>query len=385
MSISALQEQPFSPEALCFDYNALDPEVKIVVQQRTSEIKEKLRDAAKTAWEIGQKLADVRDRLEYGVFDSWLKAEFEWSRRTAYNYIKIFETFGSCATVAQLGIAAKTLYLLAAPSTPRDARSEALERAALGEAITHNEAKAIVSRHKESGTRRAPSTNVDAPAETVERQSTAGLAPNQPETEVKTEQMLGVPENFDSSESISSETDDNLTTPDILALEPVEAVSVAGSFINGQPSPASSDKLVLKEADSDRSKLKPAAPYKSASWEIFQAEHEFDLAETALSPQDLVPEPASKDKQLLPSIERNSDAPAYAQPLAPAVVTNWAALTQGIPEAVITELAIAIQKLAPEQLATVILKAANGLSHSQLEAVISAAKQVLDSQHNLIA
>jgi hypothetical protein len=507
MSISALQEQPFSPEAQSFDYNALDPEVKIVVQQRTSEIKEKLRDAAKTAWEIGQKLADVRDRLEYGVFDSWLKAEFEWSRRTAYNYIKIFETFGSCATVAQLGIAAKTLYLLAAPSTPSDARSEALERAALGEAITHNEAKAIVSRHKESATRSAPSANVDAFAETMERQSSAALAPNQPETEVKTEQLLGVPENFDSSGSIAqvkevkpvlsecngrrewvricterpqvsqwnsrtgvvvarprgsvyvqignhtpsflesevqlidiksfpddsqepglphapgkqeqllgkeSEKEpcqknnleaDSSTSPkskDFLETEdeflanrtPLDA-SDSPDFTNqisaeqlnvgytstkeelhsteqsdlstalnswGELGSSAISNLVIKEVKSDRS----ATEVKSDRSPLAEA----GASKTELSPRSLVPEPKSQDKQLLPDVERNGDTPKDAVPPMPAVVINRAALAQGMPEVVVTELAIALLGLAPDQLARLLIFVSNGLGKSQINAVI---------------
>jgi hypothetical protein len=97
------------PEHQVFDYTALDPESRIVVQQRTSEIKECLRTAALAVWEIGQKLVEVRSRLEYGQFRDWLKAEFQWSRSTAYNYINVFRTFGSCPNFGQLPNDMKTL------------------------------------------------------------------------------------------------------------------------------------------------------------------------------------------------------------------------------------------------------------------------------------
>jgi len=140
-----------------FDYTVLDSETRIVVQQRTSEIKECLRTAALTVWEIGQKLVAVRSRLEYGQFCDWLKAEFQWSRSTAYNYINVFETFGSCPNFGQLDIAISALYLLARPSTPEDVRQEALARASQGETITHALAKQIRFHH-----------TIDVEAKTVE-------------------------------------------------------------------------------------------------------------------------------------------------------------------------------------------------------------------------
>jgi hypothetical protein len=44
--------------------------------------------------------------------------------------------------------APRALYLLAAPSTPEDARHEAIARAEQGEAITHKAAQGIVQDYK---------------------------------------------------------------------------------------------------------------------------------------------------------------------------------------------------------------------------------------------
>lgn len=169
-----LPEQPLQEVAQSFDYAVLDTETRIVVRQRASEIKERLRDVAQATWEVGQKLVDVRSRLEYGQFNLWLKTEFQWSRSTAYKYINIFESFGSCPQFGQLDIAISVLYLLAAPSTPKTAREEALERAFEGETITSTKAKAIADHHKNLA-RSSNATElitVDTTAETIEKEST---------------------------------------------------------------------------------------------------------------------------------------------------------------------------------------------------------------------
>lgn len=43
---SRLPEQPSEPKVLDFDYTALNPETRIVIQQRTSEIKTLIQRAA---------------------------------------------------------------------------------------------------------------------------------------------------------------------------------------------------------------------------------------------------------------------------------------------------------------------------------------------------
>ncbi|RME71828.1 MAG: DUF3102 domain-containing protein [Chloroflexi bacterium] len=132
-----------------FDYNSLDAETRIVVQQRTGEIRDLVRRTAENVVRIGGKLAEVRDRLgNSGRFDAWLQAEFEWSRRTAYNFISVYERFGTRANFAQMDIATSALYLLASPSTPPAAVEEALERAESGERITPAAAKEIIQEHK---------------------------------------------------------------------------------------------------------------------------------------------------------------------------------------------------------------------------------------------
>lgn len=134
-------------QASLFDYAGLDAETRIVVQQRTEELKTMFRRTAEDIVEVGRKLDDVRDRLRDGQFDGWLRAEFNMSRRTAYNFMNVFERFGN-ANFAQLDIAASALYVLSAPSTSDEARQEALQLAKAGEPVTHSMARQIVDEHK---------------------------------------------------------------------------------------------------------------------------------------------------------------------------------------------------------------------------------------------
>ena len=131
-----------------FDYEILESQERIVVQQRTGEIRERLQRSAQDIWEIGQKLAEVRSHLKHGQFDAWLKAEFGWSRRTAYNFINVYEAFPERANFAQINIATSALYLLAAPSTSQGLRDEVLQRAKEGEPVTYKEVRQVIKEEK---------------------------------------------------------------------------------------------------------------------------------------------------------------------------------------------------------------------------------------------
>lgn len=131
-----------------FDYESLDEEQRFIIQQRTGEIRDRLRRSAQDIWEIGQKLADVRSRLRHGQFDVWLKAEFGWSRRTAYNFISVYETFAERANLSQVDIATSALYLLAAPSTSQKVRDEFLQKAKVGQTVTHKELRKTIQQEK---------------------------------------------------------------------------------------------------------------------------------------------------------------------------------------------------------------------------------------------
>ncbi len=128
-----------------FDYAALDPETRIVMQQRTGEIRTIARQAAGDIIEIGAKLSEVKACLGHGQFGAWLGAEFGWSQESAQRFMRVAERFQN----RQIdGFAPSALYMLAAPAVPDEARQEALDRAAQGQRIGVNAARQLVQAHQ---------------------------------------------------------------------------------------------------------------------------------------------------------------------------------------------------------------------------------------------
>ena len=149
-----------------FDYESLDQVHRLVIQEHTGEIRKRLRRSAQDVWEIGQLLSDVRSRLKYGQFLIWLKAEFGWSQRAAYNFINVYETFGDrFAKLAKVDIATSVLYQLAAPSVPEKLRTQVLEAAEAGEKITHKSIKFAIKQSKEVGKPAASSATISGPSQ----------------------------------------------------------------------------------------------------------------------------------------------------------------------------------------------------------------------------
>ena len=100
-----------------FDYGTLDSETRIVVQQRTGEIRSLVRRSAQDVVDIGVKLGEVKQRLGHGGFGRWLEAEFQWSDSAAQKFMAVANRFKS-VKFTDLTVAPSALYLLAAPSTP---------------------------------------------------------------------------------------------------------------------------------------------------------------------------------------------------------------------------------------------------------------------------
>ncbi len=130
-------------EVAPFTYADLDAETRVVVQQKTSEIRGLMRRAAQDVVEIGLRLIEVKDRLPHGQFGQWLGKEFSWSHDTAARLMGVAKRMGQIPHGAEFE--ARALYLLAAPTTPEEARAEAIARAEAGEKVTQAVAREIIA------------------------------------------------------------------------------------------------------------------------------------------------------------------------------------------------------------------------------------------------
>jgi hypothetical protein len=104
--------------------------------------------------EIGRLLVEAKKMVGPGNFLSWIEREFAWSEDTAERFIAVYALQRQIPHVAELSLPFSGLYLLAAPSTPKQAVEEVVAKAEAGERMsvveiksTIAEAKAKVSAH----------------------------------------------------------------------------------------------------------------------------------------------------------------------------------------------------------------------------------------------
>ena len=122
-----------------------------------------LKNESHNLYLIGKELARVRDlyakRGAKGEgFKKWVEDEFAMSRKSAYRFIQIFETFSryeAGITLTQM-MGKSALYLITSGTTPKAARAEIISRIARNEKITHEIALEIVNRHKGKHKRLSP-------------------------------------------------------------------------------------------------------------------------------------------------------------------------------------------------------------------------------------
>lgn len=123
-----------------FDYTSLDNDTAQFLNQQASAIKVLVKQSIENIIEVGKRLNEVKGLLAHGQWMDWLDAEFGWTERTALNYMRVAQEF-KIENISNLQIANTALYVLAQPSTPDEAREEAISRAQAGERITVSSAR----------------------------------------------------------------------------------------------------------------------------------------------------------------------------------------------------------------------------------------------------
>lgn len=140
-----------------FDYSALDAEARIVVQQKTAEIQDRLRDIKGKFIEIGDRLIAVKAQLVHGEWGAWLEAEFDWSQDTAERLINAARFANQIPQFADFGglFTRTAMAKLGATTTPAPAVQEAVQRAQSGEHINDVKAAQIITAHRPAAVRPA--------------------------------------------------------------------------------------------------------------------------------------------------------------------------------------------------------------------------------------
>ena len=128
-------------------YNYIKPtdtdlETLIFLDEETTKLNLLLKKTAEDIVKIGNCLNRVKQRLDYGLFNSWVKQEFAMSDRTANRMMKVANTF-SMETVSNLNISPTILYELSKDSTPEPVIQKVLDKAKQGEKISGTKVQII--------------------------------------------------------------------------------------------------------------------------------------------------------------------------------------------------------------------------------------------------
>jgi hypothetical protein len=130
-----------------FDYTGIEPAIAEKMRQTATSIRSRHRGLIQVAIEIGVELMAVKEQIGHGRFRQWLQAEFPDSERTATNFMRAAEVFGTkTATVADLP--PTVVYALAAKTTPAAGRDDIVRRLDGGERLTAGDIKSAITSMK---------------------------------------------------------------------------------------------------------------------------------------------------------------------------------------------------------------------------------------------
>jgi protein gp37 len=119
-----------------------------ILAEHAAEIRRLGKSVVGDAVEIGQRLTKCKELVGHGNWLPWLEREFGWTDRHALNLMRVYEMSTKSENLSDLDLPISSLYLLAAPSTPAEARDAVLDRAANGERMTHAQVQATIAEAK---------------------------------------------------------------------------------------------------------------------------------------------------------------------------------------------------------------------------------------------
>ena len=121
--------------------------------EHATEIRRLGKQALEDVIEIGARLHSCRAILKDDhSWRAWLKHELRLSPQSAGRFIQVHKLAQERSNLERAGLPVSALYLIAAPSTPEEARAEVLDRAAVGE-ISVSEVEGVIKAHKAPATR----------------------------------------------------------------------------------------------------------------------------------------------------------------------------------------------------------------------------------------
>jgi hypothetical protein len=125
ITIEATAATQFAP--VPFDYGSLDPAHADEVREAAGQIRARLQ---RSQIETGAGLIKIKDMIGHGRFGAWVKAEFNFTERTAENFMNAARLAQEYEIISDLP--PTMVYLLAAPSAPQSVVADVLAKAKKG-------------------------------------------------------------------------------------------------------------------------------------------------------------------------------------------------------------------------------------------------------------
>ena len=142
------------PRTTGFDYRDVPEEQRGEVHELVGRIQKNKTQMFVSAVAMGVDLSKLKQVLPHGRFGPLLKREFQWTQKTAENYMKLARHFVDIIEpFSDLNLT--TARALVAPSTPSVVRDELFARAEAGETITGAEVRQRIAEAKDSGQKSA--------------------------------------------------------------------------------------------------------------------------------------------------------------------------------------------------------------------------------------
>lgn len=140
----AMPESKAAP--ISFDYGQIDEGIRDEVKQAARSIRQLEQGVITGILAIGKRLIEVKDMIPHGQFTAWVMGEFGMQERTAQRMMSVAKEYSDPQKRQTLSLFSPSVaYMLAAPSTPEEARAEIEQAAAQGQKVTVEDTKEAIA------------------------------------------------------------------------------------------------------------------------------------------------------------------------------------------------------------------------------------------------
>jgi hypothetical protein len=138
-----------------------------VLAEHAAEIRRRGKRVKEDIQEIGRHLVEAQEHAGHGAWLSWIEAEFGWGDQTAYRFMHLYKAqqMPGFHKLWNSDLPLSSLYQLAAPKTPEEARQIIAERIEAGEQLSCAAVTEVIAQSKDNFTEaETANAGIEAPS-----------------------------------------------------------------------------------------------------------------------------------------------------------------------------------------------------------------------------